>query len=64
MYFLSNFNTFNKHYRLKKILNVFALSATQIKHLVKKKLASLFQLLKVVLFWSFFLDSAQFCSPS
>lgn len=54
MYFLSNFNTFNKHYRLKKNLNVFALSATQIKHLVKKKLASLFQLLKVVLFWSFF----------
>lgn len=54
MYFLSNFNTFNKHYRLKKKLNVFALSATQIKHLVKKKLASLFRLLKVVLFWSFF----------
>lgn len=55
MYFLSNFNTFNKHYRLKKKnLNVFALGATQIKHLVKKKLASLFQLLKVVLFWSFF----------
>lgn len=64
MYFLSNFNTFNKHYRLKKKLECFCFKCHTNKTFSKEKAGIFISTAEGCVVLVVFLDSTQFCSPS